>query len=240
MESLPIASIIAAIRRDLNDSAARDTASVRAVRRKYSRALKQENPQRALAVVIDLVRSGVWKDRLVGFELLPSHPAAFRKLNDELVEQLADGLADWGSIDLFGVSISGPAWRQGLVSDARISAWAQSSNRWRRRLALVSTVPLNSKARGGSGDASRTLSLCRQLKSDRDDMVVKAMSWALRELATRDPVVVAGFVRDEGPELSARVRREVTNKLTTGLKTPRKRQGYSASQGSNAGTPVQH
>jgi 3-methyladenine DNA glycosylase AlkD len=223
VDPVPTASIVTAIRHDLQENAGTGAASVRNVRRKYSRTLKPENPERLLAAVTALVRSGAWDDRLVGLELLLSHSGAFRKLNDELVEQLADGLADWGSVDLFGVTISGPAWREGLVSDTRISAWARSSDRWRRRLALVSTVPLNSKARGGSGDARRTLLVCRQLKADRDDMVVKGVSWALRELAKRHPTAVTQFMRDEGAELAPRIRREVTNKLTTGLKAPRTR-----------------
>jgi 3-methyladenine DNA glycosylase AlkD len=53
-------------------------------------------------------------------------------------------------------------------------------------------------------------------------MVVNAMSWALRELAKRDPKVVAAFVRDHESHLAARIVREVRNKLRTGLKSPRK------------------
>jgi 3-methyladenine DNA glycosylase AlkD len=33
---------------------------------------------------------------------------------------------------------------------------------------------------------SPTLEVCRALIDDRDDMVVKALSWALRELANRN------------------------------------------------------
>jgi 3-methyladenine DNA glycosylase AlkD len=60
------------------------------------------------------------------------------------------------------------------------------------------------------------------LVADRDDMVVKALSWALRELAKRDPKAVRGFVATHGEALAARVRREVSAKLTTGLKNPRR------------------
>ena len=51
-------------------------------------------------------------------------------------------------------------------------------------------------------------------------MVVKAMSWALRELAKRDPAAVKRFMKEEGDDLAARVKREVGNKLATGLKNP--------------------
>jgi 3-methyladenine DNA glycosylase AlkD len=61
--------------------------------------------------------------------------------------------------------------------------------------------------------------VCRVLVDDRDDMVVKALSWALRELAKREPASVECFIRDEQRRLAPRVRREVTSKLETGRKT---------------------
>ena len=68
-----------------------------------------------------------------------------------------------------------------------VMRWAASADRWRRRLVLVATVPLNSRARGGQGDTARTLRVGAALVDDRDDMVVKALSWALRELSKREP-----------------------------------------------------
>jgi 3-methyladenine DNA glycosylase AlkD len=106
------------------------------------------------------------------------------------------------------------------VPDRVIHGWARSTDRWWRRAALVSTVPLNNKARGGRGDARRTLTVCRLLVNDSNDMVVKALSWALRELAKRDPQAVRVFLKQQEPVLAKRVLREVMNKLTTGLKNP--------------------
>jgi 3-methyladenine DNA glycosylase AlkD len=81
---------------------------------------------------------------------------------------------------------------------------------------------LNNKARGGRGDATRTLAICNLVVDDREDMVVKALSWSLRELAKRDRRSVKEFLDEKHPRLSRRVLREVTNKLNTGLKNPRK------------------
>jgi len=92
--------------------------------------------------------------------------------------------------------------------------------RWIRRTALVSTIPLNNSARGGHGDPRRTLEVCDLLKTDRDDMVVKAVSRALRELAKREPDVVAGYVDEAESQLAPRVVREVRHKLRTGRKNP--------------------
>ena len=108
------------------------------------------------------------------------------------------------------------------MPEALVHGWARSKDRWWRRAALVSTVPLNNKTRGGQGDAARTLAVCAMLVEDRDDMVVKALSWALRELARRDPKSVRAFLAEHKDTLAARVLREVRNKLNTGLKNPRR------------------
>jgi 3-methyladenine DNA glycosylase AlkD len=56
-------------------------------------------------------------------------------------------------------------------------------------------------------------------------MVVKALSWALREAAKRDPKAVQRFVAEHKSILAARVLREVDNKIRTGLKNPKRRGG---------------
>jgi 3-methyladenine DNA glycosylase AlkD len=130
-------------------------------------------------------------------------------------------MKSWGEVDCFACYVAGPAWRQQNITDRLVRSWAGSPDRWWRRAALVSTVPLNNRARGGQGDVVRTLMLCRMLIRDRDDMVVKALSWALRELSKRDPRAVGAFLKRHDIDLAPRVKREVANKLKTGLKNPR-------------------
>jgi len=60
------------------------------------------------------------------------------------------------------------------------------------------------------------------LVDDRDDMVVKALSWALRELAKRDEFSVWDFLAEHDAQLAPRILREVRNKLNTGLKNPKR------------------
>ena len=52
-------------------------------------------------------------------------------------------------------------------------------------------------------------------------MVVKALSWALRVLARREPAAVRDYMEARRQDLPALVLREVRNKLETGLKNPR-------------------
>ena len=200
-----------------------NTPSVRAVRRRYSKVLADASAEIVLRFVRSLLDNAGWAERVVAWEVLAGQESAFALLDDRLAEEMAKGLSDWGSVDLYGVTVLGQAWRVGQVTDAKVLAWAQSPDRWRRRLALVATVPLNARARGGKGDARKTLRVCRLLLGDSDEMVVKAMSWALRELAKQDPEVVEKFLLKEEARLAPRVKREVLNKLRTGVKSPRRR-----------------
>lgn len=127
----------------------------------------------------------------------------------------------WWSVDSFARTLAGPAWRDGLINERVITKWARSTDRWWRRAALVSTVALNVRSKGGGGDVARTLRVCRLLVDDHDDMVEKALSWALRELIVHDAKAVEAFLVEHEERLGSRIKREVRNKLRTGLKAPR-------------------
>jgi 3-methyladenine DNA glycosylase AlkD len=234
-----VRSILAAVQAELDRLPRPDVPSVRRVRRALSRALAQSESEFVLRVADALYRRDGWRHRLIHLELVAAHPGAFAMLDRVRLLRWSRNLAGWSDVDLFGCTLGGWAWRAGLLDDADIDSWAKSLDRWRRRLALVCTVPLNSRARGGTGDTARTLRVCEALVDDRDDMVVKAVSWALRELGKRDEPAVRRFLGRHGERLAGRVRREVTSKLTTGLKSPRRRlppQGRSSSKHRPAGT----
>ena len=158
----------------------------------------------------------------IAYELISYHSPAFMSLDVTKVEALGQGIDSWHSVDGFARLISGPAWLEGLISDDVIHRWARSDDLWWRRAALVSTVALNMRSHGGYGDVDRTLAVCRMLVDDHEDMVVKALSWALRHLVVHDPAAVRSFLNRYEELLAARIKREVRNKLETGLKNPRR------------------
>jgi 3-methyladenine DNA glycosylase AlkD len=200
----------------------RNASGLRSLRRQFSKELGAADRATVVEISSQLIESGKPDARFIAYELVKYHPTAMDGITAAEVERLGEGMSDWGAVDCFGCYIAGPAWRQGRVSDARIHKWAGSKDQWWRRAALVSTVPLNVRAQGGEGDAERTLGVCELLIEDRSEMVVKAMSWALRALAVRDPKAVARFVQQHETELAALVKREVRNKLRTGLKNPKR------------------
>ncbi len=190
------------------------TTALRALRRKLSRELATSARKHVLKVANDLIDTGRY--RWFAYELVKFHPPAAGSLSTKEVERLGRGISDWGSVDCFACFIAGPSWRAGLIADTLIFKWAASKDRWWRRAALVSTVPLNVRAQGGYGDPVRTLAVCEKLLDDRDDMVVKALSWALRALSVRDAASVQRFVREHESRLAALVKRQVHHKLAWG------------------------
>jgi len=193
-----------------------DTEGLRTERKRISREIAVCGRDDVLRLGFDLLAGHA--PRWVVYELIRHHAATVESLTAREVVQLGKGMATWADIDTFACYVSGQAWRAGCLRDAEIGRWAKSEDWTWRRAALVSTVPLNSRAQGGSGDTQRTIAICKLLIDDRADLVVKALSWALRELSKRDPTAVRAFLDEHGGRLAARVLREVTCKLTTGRK----------------------
>jgi 3-methyladenine DNA glycosylase AlkD len=194
--------------------------AMRRVMKDVKRKLEAESANAVLAVGRGLVGTNVSEAGIVAYELVASRSDALERVGEREILRLGRGLDNWAAVDAFSVVLLGPAWRRRQIKDAFIVGWARSRDRWRRRAAVVATVALNQRSRGGEGDPKRTLRICELVARDQDDMVAKGLSWALRALSVRDPKAVRGFLKKHGDTLPARVRREVRSKLETGYKNP--------------------
>lgn len=197
----------------------RDTPSMREVRKRRSTELKSQPAAEVIAVAQALERDAPQERKWVAYELIRFHPGAFAALGEAEVEDFAGRIASWYATDAFGTVLSGPLWAKGRLPDELFDAWSRSESRWLRRSALVATVGRNAM----TPDAARTFELCLRLADDRDDMVEKAVSWALRYLSQRDRPAVDAFFAEHGERFRPRVKRELRHKLATGLKSGKKR-----------------
>jgi len=182
---------------------------MRAIRREHSQRLRDEPT--VLPLALSMMKGGEIA-RIFAWELLHHHKPTLRALTVADVRNLGAGIDSWETVDAFAMYIAGPAWRDGRLTDAELARWARSDDRWWRRAALASSVTIS---RAGGRTAS-VVRICSMLAEDRDDMVVKALSWALRELTKTDKRAAKTFL--ETHDVAARVRREVTRKLVTGKK----------------------
>lgn len=178
----------------------------------------REEPEQVIRLCKEMALTGIFEVQHVAFGLLNKKYKIIEYLTLKDLLVLGTFMDNWPSTDTFGTQVSGPAWRLNCIDDKTVRTWAESPDKWWRRIALVSTVALNLKSQKGEGDVGRTMMICEMLISDRDDMVVKALSWALRELSKRYPIEVDEFIEINKNALAGRVVREVKRKLLTGRK----------------------
>ncbi len=192
---------------------------LRKVARAHSKLVKGESARDVLRFVLAIIARNTLEGRQCAYEILAKHKPALASLKFADLKRLAKGVDNWVSVDCLACDVSGVVWREGQVRDADIATWSKSKDPWLRRLALSSTIPLNMKSRGGSGDVPRTIAVCERAVRDEHVMVHKALSWALRALIGVDSAAVWSFVEQHEDDLPALVKREVRKKLATGKKS---------------------
>lgn len=165
-----------------------------------------------------LVGTGIFECQQLAYEYIGNDKKALAGLTEKDVDELGQNLDNWVSVDYYAGLIVGYAWREGIISIGKIKAYLNSDDHWIRRIAVVSTVALNQKARGGRGDPGQTLEICNLVVDDHQEMITKALSWALRELAKVDRDPVAVFINTNRDRIHKRVLREVMHKLDFGTK----------------------
>ncbi len=208
---------------DIQKVQLKNAPNLRRVRKKYSQKLAQALPEQILDFARYFIKISNYNYRWIVFEIIQCHKTAIKSIGVKELEEFGKQINSWGAVDIFAGYLAGPAWRNGQVPDELILSWANSTDFWWRRAALVCTIPLNKRSAGGQGDIHRTLKICSKLAADNNDMVIKALSWALREIIPYDPESVLRFIRENENVLASRVKREVKNKLTTGVKNPKRK-----------------
>ncbi len=186
--------------------------------KELSKQTKPFKDQEKLDLVKQLIDEDVFELQQIAFEYLQTEKNLYKSLTEEFIESIEKNLDNWLSVDYFGAIVIGCAWREKLISTEKVKRYLRSDDFWIRRIAIVATVSLNQKARGGHGDSTRTFEICRLVVDDHQEMIIKALSWALRELAKIDRESVIDFIIEYKNSLHKKVLREVNSKLETGLK----------------------
>jgi 3-methyladenine DNA glycosylase AlkD len=204
---------VAVLRPVLAASPPRDRATWEAtVATLYDDAGYREERYAALAL-LDVRAARPWRDP----DLVP------------LLEHLVVVGAWWDLVDEIAARQVAPlhrAWPTELAPVIR--RWSVSEHLWLRRAALLSQL--------GSGAGTDRVLLADVIEANaasRELFLRKAIGWALRDLARRDPVWVTAYLGAQGSRLSPLSRREAAKHLPvdrTSAETTRTR----------AATPVRH
>lgn len=185
--------------------------------------VKNWSPIDQKALIFYLLRTDYFECHLLAYYYLEKDKKLLKSLSASEAKNLAVALDNWVLVDAYSTYILGYLWHRNVMSDNYIHQLLKSENVWERRTAVVSTVALNQTARGGTGDTLRTIAVCEKVVNEKHPMIVKALSWALRVLIKTDRQAVIGFLLEHNDKLHNQVKREVNNKLETGLKNPEKK-----------------
>lgn len=152
---------------------------------------------------------------VIGVEALLTLKKYWTKEILDHVRRWVPALADGGTTDLTGGMLSEMLLRSVITLDD-IMEYKNYSSVWGQRLLIVATVlPF----RKGFGDIDRYLGVIASYKDRREKMIVKTVSWALREGSKSHPEKIRTFIHTYSDDLHRSILREVENKLDKGVKT---------------------
>ena len=105
--------------------------------------------------------------------------------------------ANWATTDAICGALIGPLIVSRPALDARMRAWSRDRNMWVRRASIVGLIP---RARRGES-LDLVYEIAGRLHADREDLIQKAVGWALREAGKPDPARLERYLRANGPSI---------------------------------------
>src|SRR6185369_16279864 len=102
--------------------------------------------------------------------------------------------ANWATTDSICGALLGPLLLEHPELGARLRVWAGDRNMWVRRASIVGLIP---RARRGES-LDLVYEIARRLHRDREDLIQKAVGWALREAGKTDMPRLERYLRANG------------------------------------------
>jgi 3-methyladenine DNA glycosylase AlkD len=165
------------------------------------------------------------RDDALAIELIGLSRHEIPHLPWSFFERWRKPLRTWHDTDGLGICVFGPWLAADLSRVGKLEELITSREACSRRLALVGTVILN--RRRDTAIPELTLKLVDNVAAERDPLITKAVSWALRGLTKTHADAVKRYLERNRDRLPAIAAREVRNKLQTGLKNPKRRAAAS-------------
>ena len=105
--------------------------------------------------------------------------------------------ANWATTDAMCGTLIGPLLVQFPDRAIEMCAWSKDRNMWVRRASIVALIPL---ARRGQA-LDLLYEIAGRLHADREDLIQKAVGWALREAGKADMARLERHLRANGPSI---------------------------------------
>jgi 3-methyladenine DNA glycosylase AlkD len=171
------------------------TAAVRALARQIYLAHRADwSIDDAMAFADRLLGDRYLEVKSVGIEVVARYRRDFAPRPAWKRWLAANHAANWATTDLICGALIGPLIVRYPALGAHLRAWASDKNMWVRRASIVGLIP---RARRGES-LDLVYGIARRLHRDREDLIQKAVGWALREAGKADTPRLERYLRANG------------------------------------------
>jgi 3-methyladenine DNA glycosylase AlkD len=186
--------------------------------RRLARDLHQNLPEDWRLCAQALWDTKIFELRNLAIELAVCRKKSFIKSDWRFFRRWLDDSVGWAMIDHLTCDPFADLLDIYPSLSAKTRVWSKSRNVWLRRASLA--VFCRPALKGHFVDIS--FENLTRLAADHDPMVLKAVSWLLRNFIKTNRCQVGSFLHDHEAVLAKQVLREVRTKLLTGKKNPKR------------------
>ena len=186
---------------------------VKKIAAKYYKELKDDLP-RAMDLTEKLLQTRNLTLSDVGIHMLKRYKRHIKGAYFPRFDRWVDFLTNWANTDNLCCGIIALSVKDDPSHIESLVKWTGSENRWRRRAAAVSLVPIVRK-----GDLFEdSFRIANRLMTDGDDMVQKGVGWMLKEASKVHPNEIHEYLVKWKPDAPALTLRYASEKLPKELK----------------------
>lgn len=198
--------------------------TLRAIARDWMRAHRDMSPARFVKMLSGLAAGESSTEKMMVGILLDSATKEQKQFNPRVFLKWLDHLVGWAEVDAVCTGKYSKTEIPGRLAEWKtiLGVLSKSNNINKRRASLVFLCsPLRSC--DDPKLAAIALSTITRLKSEREVIITKAISWLLRSMVKQHRVAVADYLDKYGDTLPAIAVRETRMKLKTGRKAVKDR-----------------
>ena len=152
---------------------------LRAIFRQLKPDFRKLSLSESLTLAELFFEASAYEVRNMAIFLLALRVSEFELTHLEQIDRFCAACTSWGLVDDFAINVLQPLLRKYPQQVLQlVEGWTRSPIRWKRRASMV----IFTRNIGASGEFSQeTLRLCEALLWDQDDLVQKAVGWALKD-----------------------------------------------------------
>ena len=166
----------------------------------------------AMAFADELIEDRYLEAKSIGIEVVARYRRDFTpRLLAAWKRWLRDNhSANWATTDAICGALIGPLLLQQPELGARMRVWAGHRNMWVRRASIVGLIP---RARRGES-LDLVYEIGWRLHPDKEDLIQKAVGWALREAGKTDMARLERYLRANGAAIPRTTLRYAIERFT--------------------------